>query len=60
MFLSVYEAYKRKDVFLDMFTLYTLYLLRDQDERKLEIPNSPIQKKRCQLRDLQQMARRPK
>lgn len=45
MFLSVYEAYKRKDVFLDMFTLYTLYLLRDQDERKLESPNSPIQKK---------------
>lgn len=61
MFLSVYEAYKRKDVFLDMFTLYTLYLLRDQDERKLENPNSPIQKKkRCQLRGLQQMARHPK
>ncbi|UZH03592.1 hypothetical protein OJ965_05560 [Pantoea anthophila] len=45
MFLSVYEAYKRKDVFLDMFQLYTAYLLRDQDARKLENPDSPIQKK---------------
>lgn len=45
MFLSVYEAYKRKDVFLDMFELYTAYLLRDQDARKLESPDSPIQKK---------------
>lgn len=45
MFLSVYEAYKRRDVFLDMFQLYTAYLLRDQDSEKIESSDSPIQKK---------------